>query len=412
MTPYHPYLNTIFKVSEKYFGRVFTEDQLANFKAQCYKQIRGDKRSTIDQFISLYCSTVKDMFQANYTEIDHRLADFLESDKSKMKILWGNCLDFMKSMKSESVQLMVTSPPYYNARDYSNWDNLDDYLIEMESIIKESFRVLDNHRPFVFNVGDIFDNDHKHTRSSWGKRRIPLGAYFTSMFENVGFHFVDDFIWDKGEVQSQRHKNGLNPFPLYQYPVNCYEHIFIFYKHRLDETLYPCPICGCLKVNGNAYSGVGVKSWECKNLDCMERSEGNRGKRFSYRSYVMNGLKSNCNIIEADLLKVWRRDLVQFPPVIKINCNGENSIGHTAPYPREIPVYATKVFSGLGETVLDPFAGSFTTAIEATKLGRHGVGIELNKDLFRESILSNASNQLQHCPIVPNKPWIEYDHAS
>ena len=212
-------------------------------------------------------------------------------------------------------------------------------------------------------------------------------------------------------MQSQRHKNGVNPFPLYQYPVNCYEHIFVFYKHRLDETLYPYPICGCLKVNGNAYSGVGVKSWECKNLDCMERSEGNRGKRFSYRSYVMNGLKSNCNIIEADLLKVWRRDLVQFPPVIKINCNGENSIGHTAPYPREIPVYSTKVFSGLGETVLDPFAGSFTTAIEATKLGRHGVGIELNKDLFRESILSNASNQLLHCPIVPNKPWIEYDYA-
>ncbi len=411
MSNFHPYLHTIFNVSEKYLERVFTKAQLAKFKTQCYKEIQGNKRDTIDQFVSLYCQSVKEIFQAEYSQVDHRLVEFLESDRIKMKILWGDCLDFLKSMKSESVQLMVTSPPYYNAREYSNWNNLDDYLIEMESIIKESFRVLDNHRPFVFNVGDIFDNDHKYTKSSWGKRRIPLGAYFTSIFESVGFHFVDDFIWDKGEVQSQRHKNGDNPFPLYQYPVNCYEHIFVFYKHRLDDTLYPCPICGCLKVNGNAYSGVGVKSWECKNLDCMERSEGNRGKRFSYRSYVMNGLKSNCNVVKDDLLKMWRRDLVRFPPVIKINSKGENLLGHTAPYPSEIPAYATQVFSGLGETVLDPFAGSFTTAIEATKLGRHGVGIEINKDLFRKSILMNANKQLSDIPLNSSKPWIEYDYA-
>ncbi len=123
----------------------------------------------------------------------------------------------------------------------------------MKLIIKESYRVLDNHRPFVFNVGDIFDNDHRHTRSSWGKRRIPLGAYFTRIFEEVGFQFVDDFIWDKGEVESQRHKNANNPYPLYQYPINCYEHIFVFYRHRLDDYLYPCPIYECLKVNGNAH---------------------------------------------------------------------------------------------------------------------------------------------------------------
>ena len=223
---------------------------------------------------------------------------------------------------------------------------------------------------------------------------------------------MDDFIWDKGEMQSQRTKIGDNPFPLHQYPVNCYEHIFVFYKHRLDKTLYPCPVCGCLKINGNSYSRVGVKSWECKNLDCMKRSKGNRGKRFSYRSCVMNGMKSKSNAIEYDMLKMWRRDIVRFPPVVKPKSKGENLLGRTAPYPCEIPTYATKVFSGVGETVLDPFAGSFTTAIETTKLGRHGVGIEINKELFRESILANVSNQLSHGPIYSKKPWIEYDYAS
>ena len=111
-------------------------------------------------------------------------------------------------------------------------------------IIKEAYRVLDNHRVFVFNVGDVSGNDNLVVNSVWGKRRLPLGVYFIKIFEECGFTFVDDFIWDKGEVQSQRHKNGSKPYPLYQYPMNCYEHILVFHKHRLDKTKYPCPICG------------------------------------------------------------------------------------------------------------------------------------------------------------------------
>jgi len=114
-------------------------------------------------------------------------------------------------MDSESIHLMITSPPYYNARSYSNWDNLNDYFNDMKQIIYESYRVLDNHRVFVFNVGDIFDNDNIKTKSVWGKRRIPLGAYYINIFEDVGFTFVNDFIWDKGEVQSERNKNGKKP---------------------------------------------------------------------------------------------------------------------------------------------------------------------------------------------------------
>ena len=303
-------------------------------------------------------------------------------------------LTILRKMKSESIHLMITSPPYYNAREYSQWENIDTYLEDMKNVISECYRVLDNHRAFVFNVGDIFDNDNRHTLSSWGKRRIPLGAYFTTIFEEVGFRFIDDFIWDKGEVESQRHKNAGKPYPMYQYPLNCYEHIMIFYKHRKDEILYPCPICGCLKVNGNAYSGIGIKSWECKNLDCTERSEGNRGKRFSVRSVNMNNLKTEKNIIDSDMIKEWRRDIVKISPVIKINSKGENTLGHTAPFPKEIPEYATKVFSGIGENVLDPFAGSFTTAIEAQKLDRNGIGLEINKDQFREPIISNIEKHV------------------
>ena len=90
---------------------------------------------------------------------------------------------------------MVTSPPYYNAREYSQWNDLNDYLREMKEIIKECYRVIDNNHVFVFNVGDIFDNDNLTVRSTWGKRRLPLGAYFINIFEECGFTYVDDFIW-------------------------------------------------------------------------------------------------------------------------------------------------------------------------------------------------------------------------
>ncbi len=402
----HPHLDTIFEVSNKYLRRVFNEQQLNEFKTDCLHNIRGDRDSTVEQFIKSYYDLVKKEYQKQYANADSALNQDIFSEPNRPKLLWGNCLDFLRRMDSESVQLMITSPPYYNARDYSQWETLDAYLDEMSCIIKECYRVLDNHRPFVFNVGDIFDNDNRQTKSTWGKRRIPLGAYFTMIFEEHGFQFVDDFIWDKGEVQTQRHKNGNRPYPLYQYPINCYEHIFIFYKHRLDETPYPCPICGCLKVNGNAYSGVGIKSWECKNLDCFKRSAGNRGKRFSARTQLMTGLQRAHNFVDEDLLRMWRRDIVKLAPVIKINSKGHNTLGHTAPFPREIPEYAVRVFSGMEESVLDPFAGSFTTTIESLRLGRNSIGIELNRTLFRDAVLKRIPGALFTKPKEVDSEWI------
>lgn len=402
----HPYLQTIFDISEKYLKRAFNADQYNRLKKYCFSNIHGDRDETIGHFIKSYYDFVKKEYQKQYTKADTTLNQDIFTAPNRPKLLWGDCLDFLERMDSECIQLMVTSPPYYNARDYSQWETLDDYLEDMSRIIKECYRVLDNHRPFVFNVGDIFDNDKRHTKSTWGKRRIPLGAYFTMIFEEHRFQFVDDFIWDKGEVQTQRHKNGNRPYPLYQYPVNCYEHIFVFYKHRLDETPYPCPVCGCLKVNGNAYSGVGIKSWECKNLDCFKRSAGNRGKRFSARTQLMTGLQRTHNLVSEELLQRWRRDVIKLTPVIKINSKGQNTLGHTAPFPPEIPEYATRVFSGVGESVLDPFAGSFTSTLESLRLARNSIGIELNRTMFRDAALNRFPKLLFEEPKEVESEWI------
>lgn len=379
------YLNRIFDISSKYLGQEFSTSEISELRELSNHLVDCDIDHTVKEFSRIYIEFVKRKYQSSRkkSQIDR----FVDSPSKSVKGIWGDCLNVFQSMQSESIDLLVTSPPYYNAREYSTWKDLDAYLEDMSKIIQESYRVLDNHKAFVFNVGDITGNDNRHTSSTWGARRIPLGAYFIKIFEDVGYRFVDDFIWDKGQVESQRHKNGDTPYPFYQYPMNCYEHILVFFKHRLDQTRYPCPVCGCLKVNGNAYSGVGIKSWECKNLECFERSKANRGKRFSLRSLMMENMKTNQ--IESDFVAKWRRDIVPINPVIKINCKGDNILGHTAPFPSDVPNFAIRMYSGKGDVVVDPFAGSFTTPIEAVKLERQGVGIELNRDMFRESIISN-----------------------
>jgi DNA modification methylase len=391
------YLEKIIEISRPYLEETFPQkERLSEFlhKIDFLKEC-NEKKEIIENFTDIYIDFVKKDYQNQYTNTNLQLVEFLEKKDDGVKIIWGNCLDVMRGMKSESIHLMVTSPPYYNAREYSQWKNLNAYLDDMRLIIRESYRVLDNHRVFVFNVGDIFDNDNIFTTSTWGKRRIPLGAYFTKIFEEEGFTFVDDFIWDKGEVQSERHKNGNKPFPFYQYPMNCYEHILIFHKHRNDTTRYPCPVCGCLKVNGNACSEIGLKSWECKNLECFERSEANRGKRFTLKTIMTQGRQKEKYTIEKEFIKKWRRDIIKINPVIKINSKGENKLGHTAPYPTDIPEFAVKMFSYQDEFVLDPFGGSFTSVITAKQLGRIGIGIELNKKMFGKSSMQNLTKSLQ-----------------
>lgn len=328
-------------------------------------------------------------------EFNNDLFDNTINNNGKVKIYWGNCLDYMKNLPSESIQMMVTSPPYYNARAYSQWENINLYLEDMRMIIRESFRVLENHRVFVWNVGDIFDNDRLKTTSVWGKRRIPLSAYFIKIFEEEGFTFVDDIIWDKGEVESKRHMNGGKNVPFYQYPLNCYEHILIFHKHELDKRKIPCPVCGSLNVNGNTQSELGLQSYECKNVKCAERSASNRGKRFSDKTNMVQYWVDEFgeSSINEEFIKNWRRDIIKIKPVFKINNKGENVLGHSAPFPNQIPEMAVRYFSYPGDVVFDPFGGSFTSCISAKLLGRIGVGCEINKEMYRDAIISKIQSE-------------------
>ena len=262
--------------------------------------------------------------------IDHFLheEDYHKPKKIEIKkfptVIQGDCNDVLGNIGQ--VHNMVTSPPYYNAREYSEWKNLYIYLHEMYLAAKGSFQTLQKGGVFFFNIGDIFDNEKIIVKSKMGGKRIPLGAYIILLFQKAGFELLDNVIWDKGEPQTNRHKNDGNNVPYYQRPANCYEHIFIFKKPGAT-----------LKLNKN------------KN-------------------------------------KLINSNYSKFVPVYKIGPGKINRYGHTAPFPETVPLLSLQCFTNEGEIVLDPFLGSGTSIIVAQQHNRNGLGIEKKEEYVELSI--------------------------
>ena len=245
-------------------------------------------------------------------------------------VINGDSRIVLASIQNDSFDAAVTSPPYYNAREYSQWENMYLYLHEMQGISAEIFRTLKPGSRYYFNIFDYFDNENIVTFSAMGKKRLTLAASFIEMFKKIGFEFEGISVWDKGDIEGKRSFNAGNSSPFYQAPLNCWEHVIV------------------LKKPGNS-----------SNIDSLN--------------------------------KVYK-----ISPVIKM-IRGNNVLGHTAPFPIDLP----KTFlSGLSRhsLVLDPFGGSGTTAKAAMDLGLDYFIVEkdvtyskLAMDLIRDH--ENSSQQ-------------------
>jgi len=189
---------------------------------------------------------------------------------------------------------------------------------------------------FLYNIGDVNGNEMTIAKSNKGNKRLLLGAYSILAFEKAGYELVENYIWNKGEPQSKRSTNDGNFTPHYQKPVNCYEHMFIF-KRRGDD----------IRVNGDR------------------------------------------------LPAGWENYVVEFLPVYKINARGENTVGHTAPYPEDIPNFAANVFGRPGNFILDPYLGSGTSIVSAVRNGFVGVGIEYSRE-YAELAVARFGRDLQN----------------
>lgn len=140
-----------------------------------------------------------------------------------------NSTNFLQTISNNLVGSAITSPPYYNAREYSQWPTLILYLIDMMANAKAVFNVLDSDGTYLYNIGDIVSEDNIYVRSNMSKKRLQLGFLSCMIFEIAGFKLDGNIIWDKGEVQSKRNST-INLNSGYVKCINCYEHVFVFKK--------------------------------------------------------------------------------------------------------------------------------------------------------------------------------------
>jgi DNA modification methylase len=147
-----------------------------------------------------------------------------------VELLMGDCFDILANFPDCVFDGAVTSPPYYNAREYAQWANIYCYLYDMYNIAREVFRTLKPGATYLFNIFDYFDNENIIVSSAMGDKRMILSAYCVELFEHAGFQCEGNIVWDKGEIEGKRAFNNGNYSPYYQAPFNCWEHILIFKK--------------------------------------------------------------------------------------------------------------------------------------------------------------------------------------
>lgn len=229
-----------------------------------------------------------------------------------------------KHIQKNSVDFIVTSPPYWNLRDYGYKGQIGyrqsykEYLKSMKKVVLECYKVLKDGRFFAINIGTIVSNE--------GMKLI--AADFLKIFKEVGFVFRKDIIWHKpkGTTKWQRGATQFikKPYPLmFNTNIN-HEYILIFKKGN-NETLLT-----------------------------DEMKEYKLSKQF----------------IKSMAYSVWDIKPVNSP---------KNDEKHVAPFPEELPKRLIRLFTFPGEIVLDPFAGCGTTSKVAKELGRGSIAVEMSK---------------------------------
>lgn len=245
------------------------------------------------------------------------------------KIYLGDAEDVLMKMDKESVDLVVTSPPYDNLRKYDgvgkdwNYDKFKSIAVWLWDVLKPGGVV-------VWIVNDKTENGSKTGTA------FKQALYFMS----IGYSLNDTMIWRK-----------TNPMPQVKQPrySACFEYMLIFSKGK-PKTFNP--IMRDCKFGGKKYDSTA------KNMD----GESGRHK-----------LQYNVNKEMVDY-NVWDIAVAQ------------NKTSHPAVFPYEIARRHILSWSNEGDTVLDPFMGSGTTALAAIDLKRNYVGIELNEDYYKECV--------------------------
>ena len=259
----------------------------------------------------------------------------------------GDCVALMEEMPSESVDLVFTSPPYFNARpEYSEYEQYEQYLFKMRQVINRAHGVLSEGRFFVMNTSPVLIRRASRSESS---KRIAVPFDLHRIFIEEGYDFIDDLVWMKPEGagwatgRGRRFAADRNPLQYKAVPVTEY---VLVYRKRTDKLI----------------------DWHIRNHPDQEVVQASK---------ISDGYEKT---------NVW-----------KIN----PAIGskHPAAFPLELAQKVISYYSFKKDVVLDPFAGSGTVGAAASGLGRRFVLFDTNPEyieLMRQSSASWSDESAQN----------------
>lgn len=250
--------------------------------------------------------------------------------KTWHKLYLRDCRN-MDTIESESVHLVVTSPPYWILKDYrelpGQLGNVEDYkqfLIELDKVWKECYRVLVPGGRLVVVVGDVCLSRRKYGRH----RVVPLHADIQVHCRDIGFDNLAPIIWYKIANIKFEVENG-SSFLGKPYEPNA------IIKNDIEFIL-------------------------------MQRKPG------GYRN--PNPEMRYLSMIPERYHREWFNQIWHI--------HGDSTRHHPAPFPEELAERIVRMFSFAGDTVLDPFAGTGTTNVAAARWGRNSTGFEIDPEFF------------------------------
>lgn len=269
----------------------------------------------------------------------HKTKNASVKDKKKLiyptpipnKIILGDCIDVLEDFPPDTAQLVITSPPYYNAKpEYSEYVDYKEYLDFMRKVIVRCHSVLSEGRFFVINVSPILIKRVSRNSSS---QRLALPFDIHTIMDSVGFDFIDDIIWVKPEGAGWNLGRGrrfrMDRQPLQYKPVVVTEYILV-YRKRTDKLI----------------------DWNIRN------------------HYDSTLVKDSKIFGDYDITNIWKIH----PSSNKI---------HPATFPEELVRRVIRYYSFQDDLVLDPFGGSGTVARVANEMKRRFLLVDNEPKYFK-----------------------------
>jgi site-specific DNA-methyltransferase (adenine-specific) len=258
---------------------------------------------------------------------------------NRIDLYQGDCLDILKTLEDNSIDLIVTSPPYSDQRK-STYGGIhpDKYVEWFLPISSELLRVLKPTGSFVLNIKEKVVNGERHT----------YVIELILALRKQGWLWTEEYMWHKKNSFPGKWPNRLR---------DAWERLLHFNKDKKfnmyqDEVKIP------------------IGDWSTKRLANLSETDKTRDE-----SKVGSGFGKK--------IENWVGKDMVLPDNVMYMATESSNKNHSAAYPEGLPEWFIKLFTQEGDVVLDPFLGSGTTSRVANRLNRHSIGIEMNEEYYK-----------------------------